>query len=127
MTRTGDPIAVLPTRPSKPIEPTGTTVSNVTYRALENKMNAYETIEHWDQEITNVLQVKFPTGLTDLRIEEGMLPLNLTNRMAFKHIEAEVISNIVATKAYLDLVNDVTKRIYMPNGSKAVQYFHKMK
>ena len=45
-TRTGDPIAVLPTRPPKPIEPTARTVSNAAYRAWENKINAYETIRH---------------------------------------------------------------------------------
>ena len=45
-----------------------------------------------------MLQVKFSTGL------EGMLPLDLTGRTAFEHIEAKVIPTIVATKAYLDLV-----------------------
>jgi len=56
-----------------------------------------------------------------------MLPLDLTGRMAFEHIEAKVISTIVATKAYLDLVKDVTKRIYVPNGSGPVQYFQEIK
>jgi len=78
------------------------------YRIYERKLEAYETAEHWDQEIINVLQLKFPTGLTDLEIEEGMLPLDLTGRLAFKRIERKVISSTVATKAYLDLVKSVT-------------------
>ena len=50
----------------------------------ERKLKAYETVEYWDQEIINVLQVKFPTCLTDLEIEDGMLPLNLTGRESIK-------------------------------------------
>jgi len=46
------------------------------YRIYERKLEAYETAEHWDQEVVNVLQIKFRTGLTDLEIEEGMLPLD---------------------------------------------------
>ena len=80
----------------------------------ERKLKAYETVEYWDQEIINVLQVKFPTGLTDLEIEEGMLPLDLIGRLAFKRIEGKVISSIVATKACLDLVKDVTNGLYVP-------------
>ena len=93
----------------------------------ERKLKAYETVEYWDQEIINVLQVKFPTGLTDLEIEEGMLPLDLIGRLAFKRIEGKVISSIVATKAYLDLVKAITSRTYVPNGSGPVQYFQEMK
>ena len=57
-------------------QPTGNPVSTTAYRARETKMIAYETVEHWDQEIIKVLQIKFPTGLTDLEIEDGMLPLS---------------------------------------------------
>ena len=80
-------------------------------------MIAYETVEHRDQEIIKVLQIKFPTGMTDLEIEDGMLPLSLTGRIAFDHIEKKVISHVVSTKAYLELVKDVTGRTYEPNGS----------
>ena len=114
---TGDLKAVLPTRPQEPIEPTGSPVSTTAYRAWETTTIAYETVEHWDQEIIKVLQIKFPTGLTDLEIEDGMLPLSLTGRIAFDHIEKKVISHVVSTKAYLELVKDVTGRTYEPNGS----------
>jgi len=87
--RTGDTTTVLPTSPTEPMEPNGTTISNTMYRMYGSKLETYEIIEHCDQEIINVLQVKFPTGLTDLEIEEGMLPLGL---------------GTMATKAYLDLV-----------------------
>ena len=66
---------------------------------------------------------KVPNGLTDLEIEDGMLPLDLTGRLAFEHIEGKVISSIVATKAYLDLAKDVTNRLYVPSGNGPVQYF----
>ena len=72
--------------------------------------------------------MKFPNGLTDLEIEKGMmLPISLTDRLAFKHIKDKVISNIVATKAYLALVNDITNRLYVPNGNGPVQYLQDMK
>ena len=86
----------------------------------ERKLEAYETAKHWDQEVVNKLQVKFPTGLTDFEIEDRMLPLDLTGRLAFKHIEGKGIPSTVATKAYLDLVKDVTNRIYVPNRSGSV-------
>ena len=85
--RMGKANATLPTAPTEPIEPTGTTVSN---------MATYETAEYWDQEIINVLQVKFPTCLTDLEIEDGMLPLNLNGRLVFEHIDRKFISSTVA-------------------------------
>ena len=74
-----------------------------------------------------MLQVKFPTELIDLEIEDGMIPLDLTGRLAFEHIEGKVISSTVATKAYLNLIKDVTSRSYVPNGSDPVQYFQEMK
>ena len=111
---------VLPTAPTEPIEPTGAALSATSYRIFEMQYDAYETAEHWDQEIINVLQVKFPTGLTDLEIEEGMLPLTLNGRLAIEHIERKVISSTVATKSYLHLVKDVTTRPYVPNGSETV-------
>ena len=76
--RTGDNTTLLPTAPTEPIAPTGAALSATTHRIFERQFNAYKTAEHWDQEMINVLQVKFPTGLTDLEIEEGMLPLDLT-------------------------------------------------
>jgi len=80
-------------------------------------LEAYETAEHGDQEII----IKFPNGLADFEIEDEMLPL------AFEHIECKVISSIVATKAYLDLVKGVTNRLYVPNGNGPIQYFQEMK
>ena len=74
-----------------------------------------------------MLQVKFPTGLTDLEIEEGMLPLTLTGRLAFEHIDRKVTSSAVATKAYLNLAKAVTTRTYVPNGSGPVHYLQEMK
>ena len=125
--RTGNAPAALPTAPTDPIKPTGTTVSGTTWKMYEHELEAYETAEHWNQEIINVLQVKFPTGLTDLEIEDGMLPLDLTRRVAFDHIEGKVISSIVATKAYLDLVKDITNRLYVPSGNGQIHYFQDMK
>ena len=97
--RIGDDTAVLPKAPTEPIAPTGAAISGTMYRIFEKQFDAYETVEHWDQEIINVLQVQFPTGLTDLEIEEGMLPLTLTGRSAFEHIERKVTSSAMATKA----------------------------
>lgn len=88
-----------------------------------HELTTYETAEHWGQEVINVPQVNFSNGLTDLVIEKGMLPMNLTGRLAFKHIEDKFISSIVATKAYLDQIKDVTNRLYVPNGNGPVQYF----
>jgi len=56
-----------------------------------------------------------------------MLPLTLTGRLAIEHIERKVISSTVATKAYLNLVKDVTNRPYVPNGRGPVQHFQDMK
>ena len=119
--------AVLPTAPAEPIEPTGAALNGTSYTIFGKQYDAYETAEHWDQEIINVLQVKFPPGLTDLEIEEGMLPLTLTGWLAIEHIERKVISSTMATKAYLHLVEDFTNRPYVPNGSGSVQYFQDMK
>jgi len=91
--------------------------SATSYRIVEKQYDAYETAGHRDKEIINVLQVKFPTGLTDLEFEEGMLPLTLTGRLSIEHIGRKVISSTVATKEYLHLVKDVTNRAYVPNGS----------
>jgi len=90
-------------------------------------LEAYETAEHCDQEIINVLQLKFPNGLADLEIEDGMLPLDLTGRLAFEHIEGKVISSHTATKAYQNLVKDIANRLYVPNGNGPMQYFQEMK
>ena len=124
---TGDDTAVLPKASIEPIALIGAALSATTYRIYEREFDAYETVEHSDQEIINVLQVKFPTVLTDLKIEEGMLPLTLTGRSAFELIERKVTSSAVATKTYLNLVKAVTTRAYVPNGSGPVQYVQEMK
>jgi len=61
-----------------------------------------------------------------------MLPLNFTGRIAFEriafeHIETKVKTDIIATKVYCELLQDVMDRTYVPNSNGSVQYFKDMK
>ena len=60
-------------------------------------------------------------------LEDRMLPLSLTGRIAYDHIEKKVITPEVSSKAYLELVKDVTNRTYKPNGSGPELFFKAMK
>ena len=78
---------MLPTAPIAPSEPTGTSISCTMWKLYEHKMGIYETAEYWDLEVIRMVRTKFPNGLTDMELEDGILPLNLPGWMAFDHIE----------------------------------------
>ena len=99
--RTRNETTTLPTATTAPIEPTGSTVTGTLWKMYVRTQvgNLWNRRICGPKKVIRMIHTKFPNGLTELELEDGMLPLSLTGRMAFDHIEDKVMLSIVATKA----------------------------
>ena len=88
----------------------------------------YNNYMLWDKAVIHALLIIFPNGMTDIeRGHTGMLPMTLTGRSAMDHIEDKTKTDVVATKAYVGLLDDMRAMKYEPNSNGPVQYFKDLK
>ena len=65
-----------------------------------------------------------PNGLTDLELTHtGALPITLTARMAFDHIEGKAKTDKIATDPYCGCVDTMLGMAYLPNGNGPLKFF----
>ena len=122
--RVDDKTATLPLPPPRPTMPT----DNKHFGKYKFQLDLFNKYKSLDNEVITIVNKVFPNGLTDKEIDaNGMLPLSMTARIAFDHIEKKTKTDIVATKAYSQIILQMAQRKYNPNGNGSVQFMQDMK
>jgi len=124
--RLQDQKASLPTAPKQPAARPPTT-SKAAFLSWQLDKIQWVTWDHYDKSALVAIKVIFPNGLTDLELSHtGSLPINLTTRMTFEHIEKKTKTDEISTKAYCKTVDDMSAMKYQPNANGPTDYFKAM-
>lgn len=108
--RVNDPVAVIQTPPVKPTK-MATTESRQIWFIYRWDLDIFNKYVHWNHKVIKVTKLIFPNGLTDLEIDtSGVLPMSLTGRQAFDHIESKTKTDIIATEAYCKILKRMMQR-----------------
>ena len=125
-TRIKDQTASLPVRPTQPTKPVGTAtklVSSTAYKMWEDDLREYTTCENYDQQIKDLIELKFPNGLAGLRDEEDDLPISLTASQAIAHVMEKVSDEVLTNKCFKDILEALLTRKYTTNANGPEDWF----
>ena len=124
--RLQDQNASLPAPPKDPGNrpPTTNKVDFLIWQLDKGQRNAWD---HYNRSALIAIKVVFPNGLTDLELSHaGALPIFLTARQAFDHIEKKTKTDDISTTAYCDALDRMSAMKYKPNGNGPTDYFKAM-
>ena len=124
--RLQDQRASLPKPPKDPANrpPITNKVDLLIWQMDKGQRNAWD---HYNRSALIAIKVVFPNGLTDLELSHaGALPIFLTARQAFDHIEKKTKTDDISTTAYSDALKRMQALKYTPNGNGPTDYFKAM-
>jgi hypothetical protein len=122
--RYGDATAVLPPPAQKVELPTGD--SSGEWRRYDALKKIYDREMHWNAEALEATVRRFPTAMKEQKNDYGAFPLNYTVRTALNFIESKVSDRVKKQKAYIDIMESITSRTYVPSADGPVTYLKAM-
>ena len=85
----------------------------------------YVTSVFWNTEILSLLDRKFPSALSGLEVQPGVLSSSLTAREALEHIRTNVVSATATNTDYASLLKLHLSESYVPDAAGPVEYLKK--
>ena len=122
--RFGDTTAILPPPAQKVDLPTSD--ASGAWRRYETLKRIYDREMHWNAEILQAIVRRFPTAMKEQTNDYGAFPLNYTAREALIFVESKVSDRVKKQKAYIDIMEKITSRAYVPSADGPVAYLKAM-
>lgn len=122
--RYGDTTANLPPPAQKVDLPTSD--ASGAWRRYETLKKIYDREMHWNAEALEAIVRRFPTAMKEQKNDYGSFPLNYSAREALNFIEGKVSDRVKKQKAYIDIMEKITSRLYTPSADGPVMYLKAM-
>ena len=115
-----DTAFVMPAMPTMPVY--NPAFDAVGFKHYDIATSFYVTAVFWNSEVLSLLERKFPSALSGLEVQPGVLSSSLTARAAFDHVRTDVVSTTATNKDYASLLRLHLAESYVPDAAGPVEY-----
>ena len=115
-----DAAYVMPTMPTMPVY--NPSFDAVGFKHYDIATSFYVTSVFYNSEVISTLEQKFPSALSGLEVQPGVLPSSLTGQEAIEHIRTNIVSVTATNNDYASLLTLHLAEQYEPVAAGPVEY-----
>ena len=115
-----DAAYVMPTMPTMPVY--NPSFDAVGFKHYDIATSFYVTSVFYNSEVISTLEQKFPSALSGLEVQPGVLPSSLTGQEAIEHIRTNIVSATATNNDYASLLTLHLAEQYEPVAAGPVEY-----